>query len=78
MDEPINEQQPRDAFLADPSLPAETQMKAREALARYVERQKRKYGDPPPEGYGLDGYPLQRTQNVERRTRNEEAEGGEQ
>ena len=68
----IDDQAPVYAFDFDPAVPMERQVAAREALARFVERRRREMADPPPEGMGLDGRPLQGTQNVERRTMNAE------
>ena len=56
----IDDHAPAYEFSFDPTAPPEKIIKAREALVRFTERRKHKLGDPPPEGVGLDGYPLQR------------------
>ena len=67
----IDDSDPLYDFTFDPLAPPDKIIAVREALARYLERTKREKADPPPEGMGLDGRPLQGTQNVERRTQNE-------
>lgn len=59
----IDDRDPAYEFTFDPTAPTENIIKAREALERYTERQKHRLGDAPPDGVGLDGYPLQGKQN---------------
>lgn len=66
----IDDLGPTYEFTFDPTAPSDKIIAAREALARFVEKRRREMADPPPEGVGLDGRPLQ-TQNVERRTQND-------
>ena len=56
----IDDHAPAYEFTFDPAVPMERQVAVREALARYVERRRREMADPPPEGVGLDGRPLQK------------------
>lgn len=59
----IDDRDPAYEFTFDPTAPPENIIKAREALARFMERRKHKLGDAPPDGIGLDGRPLQRGKN---------------
>ena len=61
----IDDITPAPEFAFDPTLPVDVMIAAREAHLRYLELRRRLLAAPPPDGVGLDGYPLQRVERKE-------------